>query len=232
MTKSKTEPVMQIAGAVQNSMAILALQVANRGGNLTEALVRLGTREARYENSFNLIAGELAAISAVPATEILAPEGVRVHTVQVNFNEAIHWIRAINDGFPDTRIDARVRDVGHLYRPKKRARFVGRIITLVDFGKDLSENDVLTWGKERKLIPADPRALWALGAQEPRLHKVLGLHQLAIFSLQKCFLQDRIWYLPFGLWGSPSLRAAELMSSKDVFSSGSNYYAFEKDPSA
>lgn len=79
MTKSKTEPALQVAGAIQNVMTILAKRVADLGGDLTKALVLIGTGEARCENGLNMIAAELAWVSTRPSfvrEELAASPGV------------------------------------------------------------------------------------------------------------------------------------------------------------
>lgn len=162
MTKSKgVDPAVQAVSAIQNTMVILSNRVTARGGNLTEALVRLGKGETRYENSLNMIAGELAAISAVPPTEIVAPEGGRMYRVWVH--EEIPWLKTI---FPGAQVS-------------------GRKIILVNFGMGQSEDSVFLWSKERNLVPADLGAISALGEKKPRLCLKPNLNVLVIVLLQE-----------------------------------------------
>lgn len=234
MTKSKTETALQVSGAIQNTMTILARRVQERGGNLTGALVRLGQGEAWYENSINLIAGELAAMSRVSGTPkkkpgIVAPEGGRVHIVHIP-DDLDAWNASLDAGFPNTRQNSDVREVGNQYPSKSLTIPTKHKTILVNFGNDIPNVEVaLAWGEEQKLIPVSPRLVWALGRYRPQLNAELGQKALVLVSLKQCmFLGD--WRVLCGRWEGDK-REAGLMWPDDYFDGDFCWFAFEEAPS-
>lgn len=201
MTRSKNiEPAVQVASAVQNTMTILASRVAALGGNLTEALVRLGMGERRYTTELDHLSGVFAEISTAQVTGIIAPEGGRLYRACVLVDESMDWDAAIDAGFPNTPSNYDVRKVGDLYSPKSGIKPAKRKMILVNFGKDIPNVDIaLTWGKERKLIPASPRSIWALGKHKPQLHTELGQDVLVVASLKECMFSGSR-RVPYGWW--------------------------------
>lgn len=232
MTKSKTEPALQVSGAIQNAMMILANRVASRGGNLTEALVLLGKGTAQYESSFDLIADELATISRVPKAPkkkpgITAPEGGHVRIVRIP-DQLDGWDAAISAGFPDTPLHYDVRRVGNKYPYQPLIGSKEREIILVNFGKDISDtNEVLVWGKRNGLTPANPRSVWAIGIHKPELPMELKQRSLVIASLDEGALSIR-GYVPCGLW-SRGKREARLISFSVEWDSYA-WFAFDVPP--
>ncbi|MFA5996407.1 MAG: hypothetical protein WC790_01640 [Candidatus Paceibacterota bacterium] len=187
MTRKKIEPAVQVASAVQNTVTILAARVAALGGNLTEALARLGMGERRYSAELDQIANVFASVSAKDTPEIVAPEGGRVHIVHVPVDESVDWNAAISMGFPNTPASSDVLKVGDQYPPKRGAKPVTRETILVNFGRGISDtNIVLAWAKDHKLIPASPRSVWVLGEHKLQLHVELGQDVLVVVSLEEC----------------------------------------------
>jgi len=210
MTKSKTEPALQVAGAIHNTLAILANRVAERGGNLTEALVRLGMGKASHENSLNLIAGEFASISRIPkkAPEIVAPEGGRMHVLHVKVDDMVPWLSAINEGFPNTPSHLAVCRVGHMYRSS--GSYGTRKIILVYFGDSVTSKDerrIRLWGLRNNLYLVNPRVIWAIGKTFPKLPGLLNQASSVIMTLMQCTYCG-IPLLPYGRWDKDGERSA------------------------
>ncbi|MCX6790254.1 MAG: hypothetical protein NTV60_01860 [Candidatus Kaiserbacteria bacterium] len=231
MTKSKgIDSTVQVASSIQNAIAILAKRVTERGGDLTGALVHLGKGEVRYENSLNLIADELAAISRVLKTPkktsgVFAPEGGRLYLVHIP-DQLDGWDAAISAGFPDTPLSHDVRRVGSAYPPYRSTSSIEREIILVNFNRSIKDvKVVLAWGEKNGLIPASPRLIWAIGIHWPLLPRTLGQRSLILASLEEGALSVR-GYVPCGLWDRGK-REARLVSFCMNWDSNS-WFAFEK----
>lgn len=225
MTKSKgIEPALQAAGAIQNMTMILANRTAVRGGNYTEAVVRLGTGERRYGVEYDQIADILTAIS-------IAPEGGRVHILRdIPVDEWTSWKNAIDWSCPTTASDSffqhsphSVHNVGEQYPAAEIRDRVLRTIVLVTFGSQTPSLDsVAAWGKEHKLLPASPRAVFALVRNRANLFEEFRMELICIASLQACTISGGR-FLPV-VWFNPGGHAAGLRSANDNFKNA--YLAF------
>ena len=87
MAKKKIDPVISIAGSVQNVVVKLATRVEERGGSLTEALMRLGKpeNEATLDQMADILAGVCQKVEAPPVpppilrTRTLSPTVIEVN---------------------------------------------------------------------------------------------------------------------------------------------------------
>jgi hypothetical protein len=63
MNSKKMESPEQLASAYQGALEIIAHRVTALGGNMTEALVRIGASKNKYSTGIDQVARALASIS-------------------------------------------------------------------------------------------------------------------------------------------------------------------------
>jgi hypothetical protein len=202
MVKKKVDLAVQIAASIGNATQVLARAVEKRGGDYTEALVRIGKGEKRYAPVIDGLAVLLAGISRENEPAFAAPEGGRIHVIRgVLVDESLEWNAAIDAGLPNTPASYDIRKVADSYPAKKWAKPKKMDIILINFGTYVSDNaPAHAWGKEQKLPPASPRAIFALGSHAPKLHEELGQpNGLAVGCLEECHFSGRR-RVPGGWW--------------------------------
>lgn len=121
---------------------------------------------------------------------ITPPAGGRIHIVSVSsVDESRPWDQAVRAAGPSTPETYPVWRVGDQYPPQQ---FKGsQEVILVNFGRYISSENVLAWGKEQKLRPASPRTCFAVAEHCSNLFYDLILEWMTIVSLVKCSFEDR-----------------------------------------
>lgn len=130
-------------------------------------------------------------LQIVTAGGIIAPEGGTIHILSVPVDESRVWKEVVEAGGPDTNTDWAIWEVGDQYPSTKGAALHLQKIILVNFGKFMRSEDILTWGKEQRLRPASPRACLAISEFCRWLSKGLGLNYMAVVSLVPCTFKGR-----------------------------------------
>lgn len=125
----------------------------------------------------------------ITADRIAAPEGGKILIVTVPVNEARLWENAVGAFSPDTDRDWDIWKVGDQYPPVAGAKPALQQIFLVNFGKFTRSEGNLIWAKEQHLVPASPRAVFAIGEHCPYLN--LAMDPMAVVSLVQCSFEGR-----------------------------------------
>ena len=116
-----------------------------------------------------------------------APEGGRIHTLELLVDEGREWNEAINAAGPNTPENYNARKVGDLYLPTstgiKKKDFV-----LLNFGpKGGSWERALAWGCQYpQLKRSVPRDVFAVGKAKPELHRELGMDPMYLVATTEC----------------------------------------------
>ncbi|TSC78181.1 MAG: hypothetical protein G01um101433_377 [Parcubacteria group bacterium Gr01-1014_33] len=143
--------------------------------------------ELRMEKIVSAVAESIrtpAGMIVPPTPEMVVPDGGRIHRITVPVDESRAWNDAVRAAGPDTPEDWAVWQVGGLYPATVGAILAPQEIILANFGtKFVPSEEVLAWGRERKLCPASPRAVFAIGEHLPGLNRDLGLPIMGVVSL-------------------------------------------------
>lgn len=118
--------------------------------------------------------------------EILAPEGARVHLLQVRVRLDEPWQEAVNAAGPDTPADYNVRKVGDLYVPTGTGEDEQEYILLNYPAGNDNWDKALAWGAASGLKKTVPREVFAIGRQYPELHRTLGLNPMYVAATTDC----------------------------------------------
>lgn len=135
---------------------------------------------------------------------IVPPGGGQVLIVTVPVSESRDWKDAAGVAGPNTSRDSDIWKVGGQYPPVAGAKPRLQQIFLANFGKYSRSEGNLVWAKEQYLVPASPRAVFAIGEHCPYLN--LAMDSMAVVSLAKCFFEGGgracfVW------WGGSERRA-------------------------
>lgn len=157
-------------------------------------------------------------------TVIAPPEGGKIHIVSVFVDEARPWDQAVRTADPNTPESYAVWKVGDQYPPQQFKN--DQEIILVNFGKYISSEDVIEWGRGQKLRPATPRSCFAVGEHILNLHTDLGVEYMAVVSLVQCSFggSQRVC----GVWRGRSGRGVGLCWFGSDWS-GSYWFAFVRE---
>lgn len=140
-------------------------------------------------------------LQVITTNGIVAPKGGIVRMLVVPANEGRAWQETIDAAGPNTSKDHNVREVGEQYPPIPGACERLEEIFIVNFGKGsiTPSQDAIAWGKKQHLIPASPRACFAIGEHYPKLHTYLGMDSMAVVSLRECSFEGKrncydVWF--------------------------------------
>lgn len=123
-------------------------------------------------------------VEIVSTGGIIPPEGGKILIVAVPVNESRSWQDAVSGAGPNTGRDWDIWKVGDQYPPLAGAAPRLQQVFLVNFGKYTRSEGNLIWAKEQHLVPASPRAVFAIGEHCPYLN--LAMDPMAVVSLAKC----------------------------------------------
>jgi len=131
--------------------------------------------------------------------KIMPPPGGNIHIVSVLVDESRPWNEAVRAAGPNTPTDSDVWKVGDQYPVKAKALAKNQDVILVNFGKHVSSEHALKWGKEQKLVPAISRVCFAVGEQHSKLNDQLAMPYMAVVSLVTCSFGGtqrvtRVWF--------------------------------------
>lgn len=147
-------------------------------------------------------------VEIVTLEGVIAPTGGKVHVVTVPVDESRPWSDAISAAGPDTDLNSDIWKMGGQYPPQAGAGTKNKEIILVNFGKAVSSETAIAWGKEQGLRPKSPRACLAVGERHPNLHRDLGLNEMVVVSLAPCSFEGRQQFVC--CWWRGSERSASL----------------------
>lgn len=138
-------------------------------------------------------------MQVVTTSGIVAPEGGIVWLLTAPVNKSRTWDEAVRAAAPSTPKDHNVWKLTDQYPPLTGAVERLEQIYVVNFGKYVSSQDALAWGKEQYLVSASPRACFAIGEHFPKLHVYLGMNPMAVVSLWECSFGGgryccRVWF--------------------------------------
>lgn len=138
-----------------------------------------------------IIAQALEAIRlGLPITigiPIIPPPGCRVHILKgVRTQLDREWQEAVTLGGPQTPDHYDVRKVANLYQPTGSG-VVEEDHILLNYSKgDGSFAKALAWATTMRLIPNDPRRVFASSEQNPNLHHELGVNPMYVVAPVEC----------------------------------------------
>lgn len=123
-----------------------------------------------------------------------------VPVCNIPVNHGRKWEEAIQAGGPNTPADYDVRKVGDLWVARRQG-IIPTDFTLVNFPADVESEQVLKlarlhqWGR-----PMDPVECLAVAEHRPKLHRDLGLNEMAVVSLDPREFQGEslvvsVWFL-------------------------------------
>ncbi len=132
---------------------------------------------------------------------IVPPKGGMARMLTVPVNEARAWQEAIDAAGPNTPKDYNVRKVGDQYPPLVGTTERLEEIWVVNSGRGRITPSLgtIAWGKKQRLIPASPRACFAIAEHLPKLPTYLGMDPMAVVSLRECSFGGRqfcrfVWF--------------------------------------
>lgn len=125
-------------------------------------------------------------VEIVSTGGIVPPGGGQVLIVTVPVSESRDWKDAAGVAGPNTSRDSDIWKVGGQYPPVAGVKRLQQIF-LANFGKYSRSEGNLVWAKEQHLVPASPRAVFAIGEHCPYLNLVMD--PMAVVSLAKCFFE-------------------------------------------
>lgn len=140
----------------------------------------------RAGHEFTLFLQNGGRVQIIALTGVVAPKDGRVHVARVPVNESRSWEEAVRAAGPNTGSDWDVWKVGNQYPPQAGVETKDEEVILVNFGRSMSLEDVLAWGREQYLRPKTPRACLAVSEHCLNLHQDLGLNEMAVVSLVPC----------------------------------------------
>ncbi len=119
--------------------------------------------------------------------DILRPRSIiRLSQVSVNYGRS--WDDTLNAAGPNTDADWDIRKVGDLYLAERKTGTILTNMTLVNFGEDVSSDQVIEFGKDWNLGRViNPWECFAVSEHFPKLHTGLGFFDpMAVVSLKEC----------------------------------------------
>lgn len=127
-------------------------------------------------------------LRVIATNGVMAPKDGIVQVLTVPVNESRIWDEAIRAAGPDTPKDDHVWKVGNQYLLLAGAVERLEEIYIVNFGnaRVTLSNATLVWGKSQHLIPASPRACFAIGECYPKLNTYLKMDLMGVVSFKEC----------------------------------------------
>lgn len=114
---------------------------------------------------------------------ILPPEpNGKIHHLTVTVDESRSWIDALkaHGGYQHPTWD--VWSLGNLYPPQVGTVPLEKKLLLVNFGRNIDNEDVVRWWQDQKLHPASPRACMAIAEKHPFLHRDMGVTSIEVVA--------------------------------------------------
>lgn len=160
--------------------------------------VSLGREQTRF------LANQ-AKVQVVHTGGIVPPEGGRILVVTLPVDESRLWKDSVSAAGPNTGRDWNIWKLGDQYPSVVGATRGLQQITLANFGKYTRSEGDLIWAKEQHLVPASPRAVFAVGEYCPYLNLVMN--PMAVVSLVTCSFGGEQFVCD--VWFDGSRRAAD-----------------------
>ncbi len=156
------------------------------------------------------------------------PDGGMFFNIPVWVDETLPWETALKNcdtEKPKTPLSlgsSEVWNVGDHYPTRQSVSF--RVLTIVNFGKNITSDEILGWAFQRNLRAATPRACFAIGKQYRDIADSISVGYVAIVTLDFCPTgkEMRVPCISF----KPRLIGARLPSFKTNWSPD-HWFAFE-----
>ena len=164
-------------------------------------------------------------------TDIVAPPGARLHTVHIRFNPKRKWKEALEAGGPNTpsNYDVRKAEVRDQYPPTSTEEIEEDLVLLNYPSGDGNWGKALAWAQSMNLQNTEPREVFAIGEQHPKLDKQLGQNPMYVVATKDCSFVG--YRSACGVWWDVSDRRAGLRWVSD-FDDSNDWFAFRKCPLA
>ncbi len=148
-------------------------------------------------------------------TPLVPPLGGRIHTVKVcKLQLDREWEEAINRVGPNTGANWNVREVGDLCPPSGTGVVKEEEHILLNYPIGGGGWDkALAWATQSKLIPNDPRRVFAMAEKRSTLHSDFGTRVVFVVS-PIAYGFDGDWQACYAWWEEPQ-RGADLRSTAD-----------------
>lgn len=162
------------------------------------------------------------------ARKIVPPRGGRIYIVTVPVNEARLWKQAVRAVGKDTAADSHIWRVGKHYARTVRVTFARREVILANFGSQsvTSGETALAWGMAKRLRPASPRTIFAVGEHCHDLLQRLAVDAMAVVSLECCSRYDDLC-VPLVVWNGWGRGA--FLHVFDLVGAGDCWFAFVRE---
>ena len=156
---------------------------------------------------------------------IAPPEGARVHVLRVKVDQSREWQDAVSAAGPDTPDSYNVRKVGGQY-PSVGGEVIEEELILLNFPKgDGNWDKANVWAGAHGLKRTNPREVFAVGEQHPKLHEQLEQNPMYVVATTDCSFEgnrDACY-----VWWNDSMREAGL-DWIEVFDFSYAGFAFRK----
>jgi len=161
----------------------------------------------------------------IEAKDIEPPKGARIQVVRVKVEQDREWQDAINAAGPNTPSDYNVRKVGDQYAPVGKGTVETELI-LLNFPKgDGNWDKAMMWAEAKGFKRTNPREVFAIGEQHPKLHETIGQNPMYLVATTDCTVDGgrNACYV----WWDGSKRGAYLLWVKS-FGNSCDWFAFRK----
>lgn len=150
----------------------------------SDALQRSVVEDPNSGREFTRFLANRGRVQIVTTGGIVAPQGGKILIVTVPVGESRLWEDAVSAAGPNTGRGCDIWKVGDQYLPMAGATPGLQQIFLANFGKFTRSEGNLIWAKDQHLVPASPRAVFAIGEHCSYLN--LAMDPMTVVSLVPC----------------------------------------------
>ncbi len=181
---------------------------------------RLGSEFTRFmQNS--------GRVTVMMTDGIIPPPGGRIQILSVPVDESKPWKDAVKLAGPNTDRDWEIWKVGDQYPSLPGSRLSLKQVVLANFGRVIeSGEEAVVWGREQKLVPHTPRAIFSVSEHYPELNRHLDVESMAVVSLKQ-FSCGGVQCAPY-VWFNGSKRGAGILRFAGRWF-GRDWFAFVRE---
>lgn len=166
VTSNQTDAVRDMANA--KGVTRVQFQMAQDDGRI-----------ARFLDNLKVDVNNVGFATLTP------PPCALLHTVHIRFKPDREWQEAVNAAGPNTPGNYNVRNVGYQYPPVGTGEIEEDLI-LLNFPNSDGFDKARAWAQSKQLEDTDPREVFAVGGQYPRLHKRFEQNPMYVVATKEC----------------------------------------------